>query len=136
MAEWSNAAVLKTAEPETVPGVRIPLLPPFHQRLQPPQKLDVKEKRARSTRLRALKRLGRRSPHARSRISALGACIAADSPTPFEEVCLRCGLMTGPSNHFGLKRFRGEASGQPISSLSGKSRLLGCASVTSWCTAT
>ena len=29
MAEWSNAAVLKTAEPETVPGVRIPLLPPF-----------------------------------------------------------------------------------------------------------
>ena len=28
MAEWSNAAVLKTAEPETVPGVRIPLLPP------------------------------------------------------------------------------------------------------------
>ena len=30
MAEWSNAAVLKTAEPETVPGVRIPLLPPIH----------------------------------------------------------------------------------------------------------
>tara|TARA_B100001057_G_scaffold27162_3_gene24916 strand:+ start:18080 stop:18235 length:156 start_codon:yes stop_codon:yes gene_type:complete len=29
MAEWSNAAVLKTAEPEMVPGVRIPLLPPF-----------------------------------------------------------------------------------------------------------
>ncbi len=29
MAEWSNAAVLKTAEPETVPGVRIPLLPPI-----------------------------------------------------------------------------------------------------------
>ena len=29
MAEWSNAAVLKTAEPETVPGVRIPLLPPL-----------------------------------------------------------------------------------------------------------
>ena len=29
MAEWSNAAVLKTAEPETVPGGRIPLLPPF-----------------------------------------------------------------------------------------------------------
>ena len=28
MAEWSNAAVLKTAEPETAPGVRIPLLPP------------------------------------------------------------------------------------------------------------
>jgi hypothetical protein len=31
MAEWSNAAVLKTAEPETVPGVRIPLLPPLHR---------------------------------------------------------------------------------------------------------
>ena len=31
MAEWSNAAVLKTAEPETVPGVRIPLLPPLPQ---------------------------------------------------------------------------------------------------------
>ncbi len=30
MAEWSNAAVLKTAEPETVPGVRIPLLPPYY----------------------------------------------------------------------------------------------------------
>ena len=30
MAEWSNAAVLKTAEPETVPGVRIPLLPPLN----------------------------------------------------------------------------------------------------------
>ena len=30
MAEWSNAAVLKTAEPETAPGVRIPLLPPFY----------------------------------------------------------------------------------------------------------
>ena len=29
MAEWSNAAVLKTAEPETAPGVRIPLLPPL-----------------------------------------------------------------------------------------------------------
>ena len=29
MAEWSNAAVLKTAEPVTVPGVRIPLLPPL-----------------------------------------------------------------------------------------------------------
>ena len=29
MAEWSNAAVLKTAEPETAPGVRIPLLPPI-----------------------------------------------------------------------------------------------------------
>ena|GEM_PF-3083960 len=29
MAERSNAAVLKTAEPETVPGVRIPLLPPY-----------------------------------------------------------------------------------------------------------
>jgi hypothetical protein len=28
VAEWSNAAVLKTAEPETVPGVRIPPLPP------------------------------------------------------------------------------------------------------------
>ena len=31
MAEWSNAAVLKTAEPETVPGVRIPLLPPYYK---------------------------------------------------------------------------------------------------------
>ena len=30
MAEWSNAAVLKTAEPVTVPGVRIPLLPPLY----------------------------------------------------------------------------------------------------------
>ena len=35
MAEWSNAAVLKTAEPETVPGVRIPLLPPLiHPKVQ------------------------------------------------------------------------------------------------------
>ena len=98
MAEWSNAAVLKTAEPETAPGVRIPLLPPL-----PPKYMQ--KIRARSTRLRALKRLGRRSPHARSRMPALGAYKAADSPTPFEEVCLRCGLMTGPSNHFGLKRF-------------------------------
>ena len=57
--------------------------------------------------------MGRRSPHARSRMSALGAYKAADSPTPFEEVCLRFGLMTGPSIHFGLKRFRGKASGQP-----------------------
>src|SRR5258706_14607276 len=29
MAEWSMAVVLKTTEPETVPGVRIPLSPPF-----------------------------------------------------------------------------------------------------------
>jgi hypothetical protein len=28
MAEWLKAAVLKTAERETVPGVRIPLSPP------------------------------------------------------------------------------------------------------------
>ncbi len=28
MAEWSMAAVLKTAVPERVPGVRIPLSPP------------------------------------------------------------------------------------------------------------
>src|SRR4051812_20443139 len=28
MAEWSMAVVLKTTEPETVPGVRIPLPPP------------------------------------------------------------------------------------------------------------
>ncbi len=28
MAEWSMAVVLKTTEPETVPGVRIPLSPP------------------------------------------------------------------------------------------------------------
>ena len=33
MAEWSNAAVLKTAEPVTVPGVRIPLLPPLFKNL-------------------------------------------------------------------------------------------------------
>ena len=33
MAEWSMAAVLKTAVPERVPGVRIPLSPPaFAQR--------------------------------------------------------------------------------------------------------
>jgi hypothetical protein len=30
MAEWSMAVVLKTTEPETVPGVRIPLPPPNH----------------------------------------------------------------------------------------------------------
>jgi len=29
MAEWSMAVVLKTTEPETVPGVRIPLPPPI-----------------------------------------------------------------------------------------------------------
>ena len=28
MAEWFKAAVLKTVEPERVPGVRIPLPPP------------------------------------------------------------------------------------------------------------
>jgi hypothetical protein len=28
MAEWSMAVVLKTTEPERVPGVRIPLSPP------------------------------------------------------------------------------------------------------------
>ena len=28
VAEWSMAVVLKTTEPETVPGVRIPLPPP------------------------------------------------------------------------------------------------------------
>jgi hypothetical protein len=28
MAEWSMAVVLKTTEPGTVPGVRIPLSPP------------------------------------------------------------------------------------------------------------
>src|SRR4051812_13154568 len=31
MAEWSMAVVLKTTEPETVPGVRIPLPPPSHR---------------------------------------------------------------------------------------------------------
>jgi hypothetical protein len=30
MAEWSMAVVLKTTEPATVPGVRIPLPPPKH----------------------------------------------------------------------------------------------------------
>ena len=29
MAEWSMAVVLKTTEPGRVPGVRIPLSPPF-----------------------------------------------------------------------------------------------------------
>lgn len=29
MAEWSNAAVLKTVEPLRVPGVQIPLAPFF-----------------------------------------------------------------------------------------------------------
>ena len=29
MAEWSMAVVLKTIEPERVPGVRIPLPPPY-----------------------------------------------------------------------------------------------------------
>ncbi len=31
MAEWSNAAVLKTVGPARVPGVRIPLSPPRSQ---------------------------------------------------------------------------------------------------------
>lgn len=31
MAEWPIAAVLKTAEAERSPGVRIPLPPPFPQ---------------------------------------------------------------------------------------------------------
>ncbi len=31
MAEWFKAAVLKTAVPETVPGVRIPLPPPMQK---------------------------------------------------------------------------------------------------------
>ena len=31
VAEWSIAAVLKTAEPARVPGVRIPLSPPKKQ---------------------------------------------------------------------------------------------------------
>ena len=30
MAEWSNAAVLKTVEPARTPGVRIPLSPHLH----------------------------------------------------------------------------------------------------------
>jgi hypothetical protein len=29
MAEWSMAVVLKTTEPGRVPGVRIPLSPPY-----------------------------------------------------------------------------------------------------------
>ena len=33
MAEWSMAVVLKTTEPETVPGVRIPLSPPTFARV-------------------------------------------------------------------------------------------------------
>ncbi len=33
MAEWSMAVVLKTTEPERVPGVRIPLSPPTFARL-------------------------------------------------------------------------------------------------------
>ena len=37
MAEWSMAVVLKTTEPETVPGVRIPLSPPAFAR--PPGEL-------------------------------------------------------------------------------------------------
>src|SRR5205823_9172126 len=36
MAEWSMAVVLKTTEPETVPGVRIPLPPPLPQLWKPP----------------------------------------------------------------------------------------------------
>jgi hypothetical protein len=32
MAEWSMAAVLKTAVPGRVPGVRIPLPPPAYRR--------------------------------------------------------------------------------------------------------
>ncbi len=32
MAEWSNAAVLKTVEPLRVPGVQIPLAPLFWKR--------------------------------------------------------------------------------------------------------
>ena len=34
MAEWSNAAVLKTVELARVPGVRIPLSPPRKERCQ------------------------------------------------------------------------------------------------------
>ena len=80
------------------------------------------------------KRLGRRSPHARSRMPAFGACIAADSPTPFGEVCLRFGLMTGPSNQFWTETIlrQGFWATRPLQ----KERLslLGSASVTVWCT--
>ena len=128
MAEWSNAAVLKTAEPETVPGVRIPLLPPFS--------LDWNKKRARSTRLRALKRLGRRSPHARSRMPAFGACIAADSPTPFEEVCLHFGLMTGPSNQLWTETILRKGFWATSALHEEWLRLLGYSLVTFWIVAT
>ena len=35
MAEWSNAAVLKTVVRATGPGVRIPLSPPKHWQTKP-----------------------------------------------------------------------------------------------------
>ncbi len=35
MAEWSNAAVLKTVVRATGPGVRIPLSPPDHLQTKP-----------------------------------------------------------------------------------------------------
>ena len=74
MAEWSNAAVLKTAEPETVPGVRIPLLPPLPQCLRIFGLSGKPTKKGSGVQdSEPFKRLGRRSPHARSRISALGA---------------------------------------------------------------
>jgi hypothetical protein len=34
VAEWSNAAVLKTVERESVPGVRIPVSPPLFNDLE------------------------------------------------------------------------------------------------------
>lgn len=33
LAEWFNAVVLKTTEPETVPGVQIPHSPPHNTNL-------------------------------------------------------------------------------------------------------
>ena len=49
--------------------------------------------------------MGRRSPHARSRMSTLGACSAVDSPTPFARVSSRFRPHDrAVDSTFGLKR--------------------------------
>jgi hypothetical protein len=80
--------------------------------------------------------LGRRSPHARSRMTAFGACIAADSPTPFEEVCLRFGLMTGPSNQLWTETILRKGFWATSALREEWLRLLGYAPVTFWIVAT
>ena len=58
MAEWFKAAVLKTAERETVPGVRIPLSPPTFARFAESEsvsrELEVVARRERAEKIKKI----------------------------------------------------------------------------------